>query len=99
METLLQAAALAFRPDTVAATAAGSIIGLLFGSIPGLTFSTALALMMPFTFGIDAVPAIALLFGIYSGGMTGGAVSAVLVGIPGTPSAAATVFDGYPMAL
>ncbi|MGH9257828.1 MAG: tripartite tricarboxylate transporter permease [Vicinamibacterales bacterium] len=99
METWLPAISVALRLDTLLATAAGSIVGLLFGAIPGLTFSTALALMMPFTFGLDVVPAIALLFGVYSGGMTGGAVSAVLLGIPGTPSAAATVFDGYPMAL
>ena len=85
--------------NTVAATAAGSVVGLVFGAIPGLTFSMALALMMPFTFGMEPVPAIALLLGVYSGGMTGGAVSAILLGIPGTPSAAATVFDGYPMAL
>ena len=73
-------------------------MGLFFGSIPGLTFSMALALMLPFTFGMQAVPAIALLLGVYVGGMTGGSVSAILLGIPGTPSAAATIFDGYPMA-
>ena len=99
MDALVPAISAALSPDTLLATAAGSIVGLLFGAIPGLTFSTALALMMPLTFGIDTVPAIALLLGVYSGGMTGGAVSAVLLGIPGTPSAAATVFDGYPMAL
>lgn len=74
------------------------MVGLFFGSIPGLTFSMALALMLPFTFGMQAVPAVALLLGVYVGGMTGGSVSAILLGIPGTPSAAATVFDGYPMA-
>jgi len=74
------------------------VVGLFFGAIPGLTFSMALALMLPFTFGMQAVPAVALLLGVYVGGMTGGSVSAILLGIPGTPSAAATVFDGYPMA-
>jgi len=59
----------------------------------------ALALMLPFTFGMQPVPAIAMLLGVFVGGMTGGSVSAILLGIPGTPSAAATVFDGYPMAL
>ncbi|MSO83443.1 MAG: hypothetical protein EXQ53_09135 [Acidobacteria bacterium] len=95
----MQAMSTALSLNTVAATAAGSVVGLVFGAIPGLTFSMALALMMPFTFGMEPVPAIALLLGVYSGGMTGGAVSAILLGIPGTPSAAATVFDGYPMAL
>lgn len=83
---------------TLAATAAGSIVGLVFGAIPGLTFSMALALMMPFTFGMEPVPAMAMLFAVYTGGMTGGAVSAVLLGIPGTPSAAATIFDGHQLA-
>jgi len=83
---------------TLAATAAGSIVGLVFGAIPGLTFSMALALTMPFTFGMEPVPAMAMLFAVYTGGMTGGAVSAVLLGIPGTPSAAATILDGHQMA-
>jgi putative tricarboxylic transport membrane protein len=82
----------------VLAAAAGTVLGLVFGSIPGLTFSMALALALPFTFGMPATPALALLLGVYVGGMTGGSVSSILLGIPGTPSAAATVFDGYPMA-
>jgi putative tricarboxylic transport membrane protein len=88
----------ALTPAAIAATATGAIVGLVFSAIPGLTFSTALALMMPFTFGLDPVPAIGMLLGIYSGGMTGGAVASILLGIPGNPSAAATVFDGYQMA-
>lgn len=98
METLAAALALALQPSSVLATALGTVVGLFFGAIPGLTFSMALALMLPFTFGMQAVPAIGLLLGVYVGGMTGGSVSAILLGIPGTPSAAATVFDGYPMA-
>jgi putative tricarboxylic transport membrane protein len=92
------ALALAFDYHAVIATIAGTVVGLFFGSIPGLTFSMALALMLPFTFGMQATPAIALLIGVYVGGMTGGSVSSILLGIPGTPSSAATVFDGYPMA-
>ena len=98
MDALLQGASAALSLNTVAATAAGCVAGLVFSAIPGLTFSVALALVMPFTFGMDPVPAIGLMLGVYSGGMTGGAVSAVLLGIPGTPSAAATVLDGFPMA-
>ncbi len=88
----------ALTPEAIAATATGAVVGLVFSAIPGLTFSTALALMMPFTFGLDTVPAIGMLLGIYSGGMTGGAVASILLGIPGNPSAAATVFDGYQLA-
>lgn len=98
MDSLLAAAALAMTPMTIGAIGLGSLIGLIFGSIPGLTFTVALALALPITFSLDAVPAIGLLLGTYIGGMTGGSVSAILLGIPGTPSAAATVLDGHPMA-
>jgi putative tricarboxylic transport membrane protein len=57
----------------------------------------ALALMLPVTFSMTPVPGIGLLMGTYIGGMTGGSVSAILLGIPGTPSASATIIDGYPM--
>jgi putative tricarboxylic transport membrane protein len=98
MDAFLAAAALTLQPDALGAIAIGSIIGLIFGSIPGLTFTVALALALPLTFGMGSVAATGLLLGTYIGGMTGGSVSAILLGIPGTPSAAATVIDGYPMA-
>jgi putative tricarboxylic transport membrane protein len=84
--------------DALIAVVLGAFVGLVFGSIPGLTFSMALALVLPLTFAMDPTSAIALLLSTYIGGMTGGSVSAILVGIPGTPSAAATVLDGYPLA-
>ena len=84
-------------PMAIASIGLGALIGLIFGSIPGLTFTVALALALPITFSMDPVPAIGLLLGTYIGGMTGGSVSAILLGIPGTPSAAATVLDGHPM--
>jgi putative tricarboxylic transport membrane protein len=98
VDALSQAISAAFGIDALIATAAGTVVGLIFGSIPGLTFSMALALLVPFTFGMEPTPAIAMLLGTYVGGMTGGSVSSILLGIPGTPSSAATVFDGYPMA-
>jgi putative tricarboxylic transport membrane protein len=97
MDLLLNALVLALSPSALAAVGFGVLIGLIFGSIPGLTFTVALALALPITFSMDAVPAIGLLLGTYIGGMTGGSVSAILLGIPGTPSAAATVLDGHPM--
>lgn len=98
MNALTHGFAMALDYHAVIAVMVGSLVGVIFGAIPGLTYSMALALLLPFTFGMEATPAIALLLGIYVGGMTGGSVSAILLGIPGTPSAAATVFDGYPMA-
>jgi putative tricarboxylic transport membrane protein len=97
MDLLLNALVLALSPSALAAVGFGVLIGLIFGSIPGLTFTVALALALPITFSMDTVPAIGLLLGTYIGGMTGGSVSAILLGIPGTPSAAATVLDGHPM--
>jgi putative tricarboxylic transport membrane protein len=97
MENFFSAFALALTPMSIAAIGLGSLVGLIFGSIPGLTFTVALALALPISFSLDTVPAIGLLLGTYIGGMTGGSVSAILLGIPGTPSAAATVLDGHPM--
>lgn len=73
----------------------GCILGIVFSAIPALTFSTALILLIPVTFGLTPVAAISVLLGVFAGGMTGGSISAILLGIPGTPSAAATVIDGY----
>lgn len=95
MDLLLSALSVTLQPDAILAVVIGTFIGLLFGSIPGLTFTVALALVLPVTFSLDTAPAIGLLLGTYIGGMTGGSVSAILLGIPGTPSAAATVIDGY----
>ena len=82
---------------TLGAILFGSVFGIIFGAIPGMTYSMALALVLPFTFGMPEVPSIGLLLGTYIGGMTGGAIPAILIGIPGTPSTAATVIDGYAM--
>jgi putative tricarboxylic transport membrane protein len=97
MESISTALGVALSLDYILAVVGGSVVGLIFGAIPGLTFSMALALMLPVTFALEPDSAIALLLGTYIGGMTGGSVSAILLGIPGTPSAAATVFDGHPM--
>ncbi|RFU13399.1 hypothetical protein DZD18_07110 [Rhodobacteraceae bacterium W635] len=97
MDIFLEALSTAMTPMAIASIGLGALIGLIFGSIPGLTFTVALALALPISFSMDAVPAIGLLLGTYIGGMTGGSVSAILLGIPGTPSAAATVLDGHPM--
>ncbi|MGE0846808.1 MAG: tripartite tricarboxylate transporter permease, partial [Flavobacteriaceae bacterium] len=95
LDLVLQALMTALAPDSLLAITLGTLIGVIFGSIPGLTFTVALALVLPVTFSLEAAPAIGLLLGTYIGGMTGGSVSAILLGIPGTPSSAATVIDGY----
>jgi putative tricarboxylic transport membrane protein len=76
----------------------GVTIGIVIGSIPGLTVTMAVALAVPITFHMAPIPAIAMLLGIYKGGMFGGSVSAILINAPGTPAASATCLDGFPMA-
>lgn len=76
----------------------GVMWGILFGSLPGLNTTTSLALLVPLTFSFDPGFAIVFLISAYSSGIYGGSLSAILMNIPGTPSAIATTFDGYPMA-
>jgi putative tricarboxylic transport membrane protein len=78
-------------------TGVGVFLGLVVGMIPGMTISTGIIVLLPVTFVLPPDVSIALLLGLYVGGMTGGSFSAVLLNIPGTPSASATGMDGYPM--
>ncbi len=76
----------------------GTFLGLVFGALPGLSATMGVALLIPFTFTLEPVIAIGMLIGVYIGGIAGGAVSAILINIPGTPSSVVTSIDGYPMA-
>ena len=84
-------------PQVLLMTLLGALGGVLLGAIPGMTATMGVALLIPFSFGMDLIPSIGLLLGIYCGGMYGGSISAILIHAPGTPSAAATLLDGYPM--
>ena len=75
----------------------GLVMGITFGAIPGLTSTLALSLLVPVSFGMDPKFAMLLMLGSYCGAEYGGSISAILLGIPGTPAAAATKIDGYPM--
>jgi len=77
---------------------AGTVIGIIFGAIPGMTATMAVAVCLPMTYSLGLVNGMALLLGLYVGGISGGLVPAILLGIPGTPSSITTTFDGYPMA-
>lgn len=72
-------------------------MGIVVGALPGLTATMALALLVPFTFTMEASPALITLGGIYVGAIYGGCIPAILVNTPGTPSAIATTFDGFPL--
>ncbi|MFM1816286.1 MAG: hypothetical protein RLZ98_2981, partial [Pseudomonadota bacterium] len=76
---------------------AGVIWGILGGALPGISPSIAMALLLPFTYGMDPIPAIVLLGATYVGAEYGGSIPAILIRTPGTNSAAATTIDGYEM--
>ncbi|SEF73662.1 putative tricarboxylic transport membrane protein [Thalassococcus halodurans] len=76
----------------------GTLIGIIFGAIPGMTATMAVAVCLPLTYSLGLENGLALLLGLYVGGISGGLVPAILLGIPGTPSSITTTFDGYPMA-
>ena len=75
----------------------GTIVGIIFGAIPGLTSTMAVALFLPITYSLGAAAGISLLVALFIGGTSGGLISAILLKIPGTPSSVATVFDGGPL--
>ena len=76
----------------------GTAIGIIFGAIPGMTATMAVAVFLPMTYAFSLVPALYLLLGLYVGGISGGLIPAILINVPGTPSSVCTGFDGYPMA-
>lgn len=76
----------------------GVVAGTMIGAIPGLTATMAVAVLVPLTFAMPTASALILMGAIYTGAIYGGAYSAILLNTPGTPSAIATTFDGYPLA-
>lgn len=76
----------------------GMVVGVIVGAIPGMTGTMGVSLALPFTFYMSPITGILLLVGIYKGAIYGGSIPAILIKTPGTPAAACTVLDGYPMA-
>ena len=77
----------------------GLILGMVIGCVPGLSVTLGIILMLPLTYTFsDPASAIILLLAVYVGGMYGGSISAITLNTPGTNSAIATTFDGYPLA-
>ena len=82
------------NPMSILLLVVGVAVGIVFGSIPGLSASMAVALFLPITFAMQSHEAFTLLIALYIGGISGGLISAILLRIPGTPSSVATCFDG-----
>ncbi|MFI3212084.1 MAG: tripartite tricarboxylate transporter permease [Eubacteriales bacterium] len=98
LNILGDASLVAFMPMTVLYAFIGVVLGVTVGAIPGLTGDMAISILLPFVYKVDTTMALGLLIGIYKGSMFGGSISAISFGVPGTPAAAATVEDGYPLA-
>lgn len=88
----------AFSPLNLLLALLGVAAGTIIGSIPGLTATMAVAVLVPLTFSMSSDSALILMGAIYTGAIYGGAYAAILLNTPGTPSAIATTFDGFPLA-
>jgi len=88
----------AFSPFNLFLAVLGVAAGIFIGALPGLSATMAVAVLVPVTFGMPTEAALIMLGAIYTGAIYGGSYAAILVNTPGTPSAIATTFDGYPMA-
>ncbi len=99
LATIGTAALQVFTPGNLLMIAIGLVIGMVVGCIPGLSVTLGIVLMLPLTYSFeDTASALILLLAVYVGGMYGGSISAITLNTPGTNSAIATTFDGYPLA-
>lgn len=98
VESLGSGFELFFTPLTLGLTLLGVLFGLLVGALPGLGPLMGIILLLPVAITLPPIAAMGFLIAIFVGGSCGGSISAILLRIPGTPLAAATLFDGYPMA-
>ncbi|MBR1456371.1 MAG: tripartite tricarboxylate transporter permease, partial [Oscillospiraceae bacterium] len=97
MALLMQGFASVWNAQSLLLIVAGVSVGILFGSIPGLTANMAVVLCLPLSYSLPPLPGLTLLVSLYIGGTSGGLISAILLGVPGTPASVATCFDGLPM--
>ncbi|WP_035725099.1 tripartite tricarboxylate transporter permease [Gracilibacillus boraciitolerans] len=97
MEYLLAGLGQLFTFENILLMSIGVVIGLFVGAMPGLTVTLGVALVLPFTFGLDSLSGIILLTGVYCAGTYAGAITAILINTPGTPSSVTTAWDGYPL--
>ncbi|VXB44180.1 Uncharacterized 52.8 kDa protein in TAR-I ttuC' 3'region [Bacillus sp. 349Y] len=95
---LLQGFQLAFSLQGIMFVFIGVLIGTIIGMIPGLGPISAIAIMIPVTYGMDPTIALVMMAGVYYGSMYGGSTSSILLNAPGVAGTVATAFDGYPMA-
>jgi putative tricarboxylic transport membrane protein len=97
-EALLAGLIAVFQWPAIGFLFLGVLLGIWLGAVPGLGGIIGLVLLLPFTFGMDTVPAFALLLGMFAVTSTSDTIASVMLGIPGTAASQATILDGYPMA-
>src|SRR5687768_13786050 len=97
MQEFLSALSLLVTTPLVPIAVLGLTWGIIGGALPGISPSITMALLLPFTYGMDPVTGIVLLAATYVGAEYGGSIPAILINTPGTNAAAATVLDGYAM--
>ncbi len=97
IDQIIDGALVAFQWQHIALALAGAILGILFGALPGVSATLGIALLVPLTFTMAPVAALVFLGAVYCGAIYGGSISAVLLNVPGTPAAVATMLDGYEM--
>ncbi|MEZ5860710.1 MAG: tripartite tricarboxylate transporter permease, partial [Geminicoccaceae bacterium] len=86
------------QPTLVVVLMGSSLLGIVFGALPGLTATLGVGLLTTLTYGFDLDLALVSLIALYVGAIYGGSYSAILLNIPGTAASAASAMDGYPMA-
>ncbi|EPX76638.1 tripartite tricarboxylate transporter permease [Salipiger mucosus] len=98
MDSIIAGAQLALTWQSLLAVLAGVVVGQVLGAVPGLTATMTVALLIPYTYYLDPWVGVPMLIGMFKGSLFGSSVTAILIKTPGTPAAAATVMDGYPLA-
>ncbi len=89
---------MAFKPLLVLICSGGAALGIIWGAVPGLSTTMAMALLVGLSYGMPTDMAISFMLGVFTGSVFGGAISATLINIPGTPDAVPTQLAGFPLA-
>jgi putative tricarboxylic transport membrane protein len=98
IDAILAGVELILTPTSIMLILLSVLLGVAVGALPGLSSTMAVALLLPFTLGLDPIVAIAMMAALYCAGTFGGSITAILINAPGAPPAVATALDGYPMA-